>query len=199
MGLHRAGFDVTGIDIKNQPRYPFRFVQADATNPPFDLREFDFIWASPPCQAHSTLRALHPALEYACFIAATRAILKASGKPYVIENVVGAPLIDPVMLCGSSFCLNVRRHRLFESSIPMLLLPVCRHDLQPFPIDVSGTGGRQNKPRSKPNGGRGRKPINLAEARAAIGIDWMVRTEISQAIPPAYSEFIGRQVYATRA
>lgn len=190
-GLQRAGFHVTGIDIKPQPRYcGDAFIQADATNPPVDLRAFDFIWASPPCQAHTTLAALQ-SKEYACFILATRAILIASGKPWVMENVPGSPLISPVMMCGSSFGLNVRRHRLFESSFHFLT-PGCDHGKYPHPIDVSGTGGRRTGPRVDGNGGNSRKPLNLAEAQAAIGIDWMNRLGIAQAIPPAYSEFIGK-------
>ncbi len=163
--------------------------------PPVDLRRFDFIWASPPCQKHTTLKALHPEREYACFIGATRQLLSAVKVPYIIENVPGAPLLRPVMLCGSSFGLNVRRHRLFESNFH-LSGAECRHAYQPRPIDVSGTGSRRRVPRADGKGGDSRKPLNLAEAQAAIGIDWMNRLEIAQAIPPAYSEFIGRQALA---
>lgn len=193
-GLQRAGFHVTGVDIKPQPRYCGDiFIQGDATNPPVDLRLFDFIWASPLCQKHTTLRALHSDREYACFISETRALLIASGVPFVIENVPGSPLNWPRLLCGSAFGLNVRRHRLFESSFPMSTRS-CRHKEQPAPIDVSGSGSRRRNPRADGKGGDSRKPLNLAEAQTAIGIDWMNRLEIAQAIPPAYSEFIGRQV-----
>lgn len=188
MGLHRAGFEVVGVDIMPQPNYPFDFRLGDALEA--DLSGFDLVWASPPCQAHTTLSARHRDRDYPCFIAATRTRLKAAGVPYVIENVVGAPLVNPVRLCGSSFGLKVRRHRLFEASFPILSLP-CAHEAQGQPIDVSGTGARRVKPREDGKGGNPNKPRNLAEAREAMGIDWMSRKEISQAIPPAYSEFIG--------
>jgi len=112
--------------------------------------------------------------------------------PYCIENVVGAPLITPFQLCGSSFGLGVRRHRLFEASFPLLVL-LCAHESQPRPIDVSGTGSRRVKPRTDGKGGNPNKPRNLAEAREAMGIDWMSRKEISQAIPPAFSKHIAMQ------
>lgn len=217
-GLQRTGFHVTGVDLYPQPRYCGDvFIQGDATTFKFSSthefvggsmdhypelcdrcglcwdRHFDFIWASPLCQKHSSLAALHPEREYACFIAETRNILIASGVPWVMENVIGAPLHQPIMLCGSSFGLNVRRHRLFESNFPLRSL-ACRHHEQPAPIDVSGTGARRIGPRMDGKGGNSRKPLNLAEAQSAMGIDWMNRLEISQAIPPAYSKFIGRQV-----
>lgn len=192
MGLYRAGFDVVGVDIEMQPRYPFQFMRFDALEIlTHDLRQFDFIWASPPCQAASTLKALHPGKEYPQLIPATREKLKTSGVPYVIENVMGAPLINPIKLCGSSFNLGVRRHRLFEASFP-IDAPACRHDLQLEPIDVSGTGARRLGARVDGRGGNSRKPRNLDEARAAMGIDWMNRRELSQAIPPAFAEHIGR-------
>ena len=188
MGLSRAGFDVVGVDINPKLAYPFEFHVADAMT--FPLEGYDLIWASPPCQAHTTLAARHRGREYPCFISATRERLKAAGVPYVIENVVGAPLIHPFKLCGSSFGLKVRRHRLFEASFPVLSLP-CAHEGQERPIDVSGTGSRRLGPRTDGKGGNPNKPRNLEEARDAMGIYWMSRKEISQAIPPAYSEFIG--------
>ena len=184
MGLRMAGFEVVGVDINPQPNYQFTFHQADATT--FPLDGFDFIWASPPCQAHTTLRARHQDRDYPCFIAITRERLKSSGVPYCIENVVGAPLITPFMLCGSSFRLQVRRHRLFEASFPVLV-PLCDHAAQGRPIDVSGTGSRRVNPRTDGKGGNPNKPRNLAEAREAMSIGWMSRKELSQAIPPAYS------------
>lgn len=131
--------------------------------------------------------------DYGCSIAEIRAQLEAWGGPWSIENVVGAPLRDPIMLCGSSFGLQVRRHRLFEASAS-LESRSCRHDLQPAPIDVTGTGSRRKGRRVDGRGGDSRKPRNIAEARTAMGISWMSRRELSQAIPPAYSEFIGRQI-----
>jgi DNA (cytosine-5)-methyltransferase 1 len=195
-GLQRAGFHVTGVDIKAQPRYCGDvFIQGDALNPPVDLRGFDFIWASPICQKHTTLAALHPSREYLCFIPQVREILINSRLPWVIENVPKAPLERPSLLCGSSFGLQVRRHRHFESNFPLRSL-LCRHTEQGQPIDVSGTGSRRLGPRLDGGGGNSHKPRSLAEAREAIGIDWMSRYEISQAIPPAYAQFIGEQAIA---
>lgn len=199
MGLHRAGFDVVGVDIEMQPRYPFEFHQADALSYPLD--GFDFIWASPPCQAYSTLRHL-TGKNYPDLIAPIRDRLIASGALYVIENVPGAPLRNPIMLCGSRFGLRVRRHRLFESKFlgapGQQIKSGCTHALQGRPIDVSGTGGRRRAERKDgpAAGGNSNKPRNLEEARAAIGIDWMTRAEIAQAIPPAYAEYIGRAAIA---
>lgn len=191
MGLHNAGFNVTGVDISPQPRYPFEFIQMDALDT--DLSGYDFVWASPPCQKHSKLAALSNK-KYECFIERTRDKLKAWGGPYIIENVVGAPLLDPLTLCGSSFRLGVWRHRIFESNIFMLGQP-CEHTFTPKPIDVSGTGGFcPGRIRTDGGGGNSRKPINIAEAREAMGINWMTRKEINQAIPPAYSEYLGRQI-----
>lgn len=199
MGLHRAGFDVIGVDIKPQPRYPFRFVQADALRPPFDLRRFAFIWASPPCQKHSALRHL-TGKSYPDLIPQTREMLEASGVLYVIENVPGAPLRNPVVLCGSRFGLRVRRHRLFESrflGLPGIYVRGgCDHRFQGQPIDVSGTGTRRRGARLDGAGGNSNKPRSTREAQCAIGIDWMTRPEIAQAIPPAYGEFIGRAALA---
>ena len=193
MGLHRAGFEVIGVDIAPQPQFPFEFIQTNAMD--VDLRGFDFVWASPPCQAHSALRHLRLEKDYPCFIQATRQKLQGYGGPWIIENVPGAPLKNYVQLCGSSFGLRVRRHRWFESEL-FFLVPQCRHDLQGQPIDVSGTGGRRINRRQNDHGGNLNKPRSIREAREAIGIDWASRYGISQAIPPAYSEFLGRQILA---
>lgn len=186
MGLHRAGFDVTGVDIRPQPRYPFRFAQADATQPPFDLHAFDFIWASPPCQAFTMAQnAAKNAHAHPNHIPAVRAMLRASGVPYAIENVVGAPLENPAILCGLAFGLNVKRHRLIETSFFMLVPPCPSHDQDYFVIFG-------HEVRSRRTGhGAGRKN-KIAEGRAAMGIDWMTRGELSESIPPAYGEFVGR-------
>jgi DNA (cytosine-5)-methyltransferase 1 len=190
MGLHRAGFDVTGADIKPQPRFPFRFVQADALAPPFDLSRFDLIWASPPCQRFSTLtkplrRHLHPDI-----IESVRSVV-AVARYWVIENVRGAPLASSVVLCGSGFDLRVRRHRHFEASFPLIFAPQCRHDRQGHPLDVTGSGARRKTRMPGDRGGRLYAPLNLADARDAMGINWMSRLELSQAVPPAYAEYIG--------
>lgn len=197
MGLHRAGFDVVGVDIRPQPRYPFAFVQGDATKPPFDLTAFDFIWASPPCQDYSALKGLTGA-KRGKLIPDIREMLVASGRPFAIENVVGAELRNPIRLCGSMFGLGVWRHRLFEMSHPPILIPECQHPLAPEPIDVTGTGGPFNGERKSPGGGISRKPKNLEHAREVMGIDWMTRPELSQAIPPAFAEYVARASFPSR-
>jgi DNA (cytosine-5)-methyltransferase 1 len=191
MGLYRAGFDVEGWDIKQGVSYPFARHIGDALNA--DLSSFDFVWASPPCQAHSALRHLYPEKDYECFIDRTRDKLKAWGGLYIIENVPGAPLINPVQLCGSAFGLRVRRHRLFESNAEIVGVE-CDHAAQGRPIDVSGTGGRRINRRVNDHGGNTNKPRNIQEAQDAMGINWMCREELAQAIPPAYSEFLARQI-----
>jgi DNA (cytosine-5)-methyltransferase 1 len=189
MGYHRAGFDVVGVDIKPQPHFPFEFHQADAME--YDWTGYDVIHASPPCQAYSTTRTLH-ANEYPELVGLVQMRLGFLGADYVIENVVGAPLVNPVKLCGSSFDLGVRRHRLFESNVPFMA-PSCAHEWQPHPIDVTG-GGPSTKPRTDGKGGRSRKPRDLKQAGEVMGIDWMSRDELNEAIPPAYTEFVGSQL-----
>lgn len=206
-GYSLAGFDCVGVDIEPQKNYPYRFIQTDALDflrwlifdtsrygPSWgfwQLTDFKVIHASPPFQAFSVLKHLttkkHPEL-----IVPVRELLIQTGLPYIIENVVGAPLINPVQLCGSSFGLDLRRHRLFESNMPLVGKP-CDHDNHPCPIDVSGTGGRRINGRKDGCGGNSRKPKNLAHARLAMGIDWMTRIELAQAIPPKYTEFLGKQ------
>lgn len=196
MGYHRAGFEVVGVDINQQPGYPFEFHQGDAVQYLFwHWNEFDAFHASPPCQSHSALRHMHPSKSYACFIADARNLFKLTGKPYIIENVPKAPLLNSIQLCGSAFGLRVRRHRIFESNVP-LCGTECNHESQGRPIDVSGTGGRRVNDRPDGGGGNPNKPRNIQEAREAMGIDWMTRKEIAQAIPPAYTEFLGRQLMA---
>lgn len=190
VGLHRAGYEVTGWDIENQPHYPFAFVQGNALDA--DLTGYDLVWASPPCQAHSTLKH-RTGKTYDCYIARIREKLKAWGGNYIIENVMGAPLINPVRLCGSAFGLQVRRHRIFESNVSLVGVD-CRHDEQPEPIDVSGTGARRKGARLDGKGGNSRKPLNLKQAQEAMGMDWTDRKHLSQAIPPAYAEYLARQI-----
>lgn len=194
MGLYLAGFDVIGVDIAAQPHYPFPFIQADALRPPVDLRKFDLIWASPPCQAYVPLAkkdGRHPKL-----IEPTRRMLRLAGRPFVIENVELAPLINPIRLCGSMFGLGVRRHRCFEYT-GFMLEPECRHRMQGDDIRayygkpgwlVWSRGGAQVQK-------AGRKPLlrgSTDEAPRDMGINWMTWDELREAIPPAYSEFIGR-------
>ena len=202
MGLHRAGFEVTGVDLRPQPRYPFAFHQADALT--FPLEGYDFIWASPPCQAHTSMKTMHNAKAHLDLIPETRARLAASGIPYVIENVMGAP-IDGFMLCGTMFGLGVadaelRRHRLFEASFP-ILAPQCQHGDRDVVgvygghvrnrrrvIGIYGEGARDSRRKFD----KGVPDFSVEQGRAAMGIDWMTLAELSQAIPPAYSEWIGR-------
>jgi DNA (cytosine-5)-methyltransferase 1 len=182
--------EVVGVDIELQPKYPFHFIQADALEYlAAHGHEFDFIHASPPCQGYSVLKGLGGG-DTPKLIGSVRELLKRSGKPWVIENVQGArsDMINPIMLCGSSFGLGVRRHRMFETNPPIALVPACAHHAQPEPIDVTGSGGFCNKPRI--GGGRSRKPKNLLEARNAMGINWLGRRELSQAIPPAYTRYL---------
>ena len=210
MGYHRAGFEVVGVDIKPQPHYPFEFHQADALEYlAAHGREFDFIHASPPCQKYSAMtKGRWKHRNHVDLIPETRELLISIGKPYVIENVPGAPLINPVMLCGSMFSLQakcgaeLRRHRLFELSIHPVLTPSCRHG-EGSAIGVYGGG--QNPGRRRVigvYGGHGRDRRRVANTqdfsvearREAMGIDWMTGNELSQAIPPAYTEFIGKQI-----
>lgn len=195
-GLQRAGFHVTGVDIKPQPRYcGDAFVQGDATNPPVELRAFDFIWASPPCQEYSQSTKTWKAegREYPDLIATVRAFLKGTGLPWCIENVETAPLIDPVLFCGPMFGLNVYRHRIFESNFY-----IGRMIHSPHLIPQAKMG-------RPPKRGEFVQPVGhfsgVQQARDAMDCQWMGQGELAQAIPPAYSEFIGRQAlaYITRA
>lgn len=186
MGLALAGFDVTGVDLSASPNYPFDFIQADALK--VDLSGYDLIWASPPCQHFTAYkrRAGHVA-KSPNLIPATRERLKAAGCLYVIENVPGAraELDDPVQLCGSSFSLDVRRHRLFESNfhIPP---KACDHAWQTprFPPAT-------NRPNLRRTVEVGVWRIPAVLQGAAMGIGWMSLKELSQAIPPAYARHIG--------
>lgn len=192
-GYRRAGFDVTGVDIHKQPNNPHRFIQADALE--FLAKhgaDYDVIHASPPCQAHSDLKHMWNSKEHVDLIAPTRALLIRAGRPFIIENVEGAPLITPVILCGTMFGLGsgnaeLRRHRLFELSWGWVMPPTCNHN-RPRVIGVYGGHGRDR--RRKQN----TQDFSTDARREAMGIDWMTGTELSQAIPPAYTEFLGREL-----
>ncbi len=201
MGYHRAGFDVVGVDIVNQRRYPFEFHQADAIQYVRDHgREFDAIHASPPCQAYSITKHSHN-VEHPDLLAPTREALQATGKPYVIENVVGAPLIEPMLLCGTMFGLRatdtdgtelaLQRHRLFESNVWLMSAGGCSHDN----TQVAGAygGGSQDRTHAKEVRRGGYTPAKEVRGRL-LGIDWMTLHGLSQSIPPAYTEFIGAQL-----
>lgn len=222
MGLHRAGFDVVGVDNRPQPRYPFRFIQGDALKPPLDLSRFDLIWASPPCQAHTALSKMWNSRKHPDLIPETRDLLEASGRPYVIENVPGAPLKATIRLCGSMFDLKtpcgaeLRRHRYFETSF-LVLQPECQHGWSVIgvygghvrdrcrTIGIYGEGCRDassdkrrtititsHTPQQNVERNRVRRTYTADDARAAMDMPWATIAELSQAIPPAYSEFIGR-------
>jgi DNA (cytosine-5)-methyltransferase 1 len=185
-GYHDAGFEVVGVDIEPQPNYPFEFHQADALT--FSLDGFDAVHASPPCQGYSDLRFLHPDKTYPDIVGDFRTKLMTSGIPFVIENVVRAPLINPVLLCGTMFGLGTEdrdlyRHRKFESNVRFSAPRPCKHDR--LALGVYGHGGGKGS-RAKGRSG------SLSECCEAMGIDWMTRAELSQAIPPAYTEHIGR-------
>lgn len=193
VGYNRAGFDVVGVDINRQRRYPFEFIQADALDVLSDmdfLRSFDVITASPPCQTHSRTKHLRVAqgksTDKVDLIPQTRSALIESGRPYVIENVPGAPLIDPIQMCGSSFGLKVRRHRLFESNMP-LVSSVCDHHGQGRPVGIYGSM-RDEIPKG------GKTADSIEQARDAMGVDWMIWSELVEAIPPAFTEAIGHQL-----
>jgi len=193
VGYHRAGFEVIGIDIKKQKRYPFKFIQADALEILKDieyLKTFDVLAGSPPCQTHSITQHLRNAqgksTDKVDLIPQTREGFIKSGKPYVIENVPGAPLLNALTLCGSSFGLKVRRHRLFESNVLLTGLP-CDHKTQGRPIGIYGSM-RDNIPKG------GKTAESIEQEREAMGIDWMLWGDLVEAIPPAYTEHIGKQV-----
>ncbi len=194
MGYHRAGFDVIGVDINPQPRYPFPVVQADALAPPFDLARFDAIHASPPCQAYSQNTQTTPGAQdrHPDLVGPTRAMLERLGVRYVIENVEGAPLRRDVLLCGSMFGLRTRRHRVFElGGWMMLSTHVCGHKRQGRTVDVTGNAGGHGQT-DRP--GFPVKYRDADHARAVMQMPWATGRGCTQAIPPAYTEHIGRQL-----
>jgi len=194
MGYYRAGFDVTGVDIEPQPNYPFDFVQADALDYAAQYGwQYDAITASPPCQTHSRLTrtAAGKHKEHGDFIWQTRFMLEVIGKPYIIENVQGAPLKNAVMLCGSQFGLKVYRHRFFEANFMLFAFNHYPHN------DTTPPAGRGRSPKGFMSiTGGGIIGVSKDERNAAMGIDWMTNKELSQAIPPAYTEYLGAQLMA---
>lgn len=206
MGYHRAGFEVIGVDINPQPHYPFEFHQVDALSldPWEDLGDYSAVHASPPCQLYSTQRTGVTG-EFQKLIPQVRALLEASGLPYVIENVVGArsELINPIMLCGTTLgCVDdtgeLHRHRLFESNLSLAPLG-CDHQRDRRALGVYGhlaVADRPNRPSPPAASHRGWK-AGKARARTLMGIDWEVTDhELAEAIPPAYTQHVGRQIAA---
>jgi DNA (cytosine-5)-methyltransferase 1 len=204
-GYHWAGFEVVGVDLIDQPRYPFSFHQGNALDHHHwinKLGPFDAIHASPPCQAYSSLRKSSPTKEYPDLIGSTREFLKSIGLPYIIENVRASDLVSPIKLCGSQFQLGVvsgdgiaferiyrqlRRHRYFETNWPLEALS-CAHTAPS--IGVHG-GGPTKRTKGGPRGGY---QGTMEERRIAMGIDWMNRDEINQAIPPRYTLHVGKKL-----
>lgn len=198
MGYSRAGFDVVGVDINPQPRYPFQFIQADALS--IDILDYDAVHASPPCQGYSSMRHAPGAKGAPLLIDQVRQKLEASGLPYIIENVTGArkAMRDPIMLCGTMFGLKTQgcelhRHRLFESNVA-IEAPSCQHSGGP----VVGVYGGHARVRSAKHGGRGTRDVwdggHRAAASEAMGMEWATLNEMSEAIPPAFTEFLGKQL-----
>jgi len=200
-GYMQAGFHVTGVDNRAQPRYAGdAFIEGDALEYiAAHGHEFDVVAASPPCQAFTAMRTMWNAREHPDLLTETRRLLIASGVPWVIENVSGAPMPAAITLCGSMFGLGVdgyqlRRHRLFEVSTGLLLAPACQHT-QPV-IGVYGDHARARRRRVGSAGVDFPDKDKLGIASAAMGISWMNWKEISQAIPPAYTAWIGERLMA---
>lgn len=204
VGYSRAGFDVVGVDIAPQPRYPFEFHQADAIE---FVREhgweFDAIHASPPCQAFSRTKTLH-SNDHPDLVAETRDALIETGRPWVIENVVGAPLVNPITLTGQHFnmvtpdvdgvLVKLVRARLFESNMPLSAPQSFHRNSHIVTASVYGAGGGWT-PRHRDNPERRGGYIPDTDVlRRLMGIDWMTKHELSQSIPPVFTEHIGRQL-----
>lgn len=185
MGLHRAGFEVVGVDIRPQPNYPFEFHQGDALT--FPTEGFDFIWASPPCQAYSWSAKRWKTVERADLLDPVRQYLLKQAAPFVIENVPGAPLREDLVLTGQMFGLRIIKRRHFEMhgfwSMQPAWIRAGRIGFGPDDfVTVAGHGGNGSS--------------RLSNWQEATGIDWMTKHEMAEAIPPAYSEFIGRAALA---
>ena len=191
MGYYRAGFEVVGVDIDPQPRYPFEFHQADALEYLAEHgHEFDAIHASPPCQDHSPLRALSGEHGTGWLLDATMDALRSQPAPWVVENVAGARMPATLTLCGGMFGLRTYRHRKFaiDPRVGLVAVP-------PHPRHVARTSTRDRR-----NGFDAGMHVSVTGdvgswvGPACMGIDWMTGDELSQAIPPAYAEFIGMQL-----
>jgi DNA (cytosine-5)-methyltransferase 1 len=194
-GYRRAGFDVTGVDINPQPRNPHRFILADALEYVREHgHEYDAIHASPPCQRYSCMTPKANKADHPDLLPQITEFLRNFGKPYCVENVAGAKrmLRNPIMLCGSMFGLPVFRHRFFEVST-FFITPDCRHDFTSVMVTMAGKYSCAARPLVD-----GIKRKSVKYAPLAYGIDWMDYQGLREAIPPAYTEFIGRQLLAVR-
>lgn len=192
MGYYRAGFDVIGVDINPQKNYPFTFVQCDALEfaaTDASMPQYAAIHASPPCQRYSAMSTCRPGMaeKYPDLVDPTRELLESIGLPYVIENVPGSPLHDPITLCGQMFGFELYRHRLFESSVPLV------EPLHPEHVKPASKAGHW-KPGTIMSVSGHIAPIKLA--REIMDIDWTTREELAEAIPPYYTEYVGKQLLA---
>lgn len=199
MGYSRAGFDVVGVDIVPQPRYPFEFHQADALAYVAEHgHEFDAIHASPPCQAHTAMKSNWNSKPHENLLTPTLALLETIAVPWVVENVPGAPMRRDITLCGTMFGLGVgdaelRRHRWFQTNWPTpVLLTPCAHGANPVTIGVYGQHGRDRRRDVQTF-------ISVEDGKVAMGIDWMTGDGLSQAIPPVYTEFISKYLLTALA
>ncbi len=205
VGYARAGFEVIGVDLVPQPHYPFAFIQTDALRflDTQDLSSFDVLHASPPCQGYSrslSLARVHRVVEHPLLIKVVRKRFVQSGKPWIIENVEGSDLPDALQLCGSMFGLPIRRHRWFASSHLLFAPGSCWHTagfynpvggkIRSYGTFASGRFYRDARGYKRKREGQ----VRVAEAQRIMGIDWMTAKELSQAIPPAYTEWLGRQL-----
>lgn len=183
MGLYRAGFEVLGVDIMPQPNYPFEFHQADALI--YSLDGYAAYWASPPCQGYTWATRKGRESRFPDLIAATRARLIATGKPYIIENVFKAPLINPIQLTGRMFGLGVIRKRWFECSFYCLVPSEDKRGSVKTGeyLTVVGHGGNS-------------RSFKLQDWQQAMGIDWMTKEDLTQAVPPIYAEYLGSPLLA---
>lgn len=204
MGYARSGFEVVGVDLHPQKNYPFAFIQHDAlTLDPRFMTSFDAIHASPPCQGYTSMRHAPGAKGAPRLIGETRTMLERTGLPWIIENVeeARAEMRNPLTLCGSMFDLGaqgcrLQRHRLFESNVAISAPSTCQHDERP----VIGVYGGHARRRAASAGGRGTRDVweggHRAAMSEAMGMTWATCAEMSEAIPPAYTEHLGHQLMA---